>query len=359
MVIENKLVKKLATTTLIVLASLFSATSMAAQDITVGFVYVSPIGDAGWTYQHDLGRLEMEKNTGVTTKYVENVPEGPDAERVIREMAKRGDKIIFATSFGYMNPMLKVSKLFPDTAFVHATGYKMGKNMGLYNARFYEARYLTGVIAGEVTKSDVLGYVAAFPIPEVLQGINAFIQGARSVNPKAELRVIWVNSWFDPGKERQASMTLMSQGADAITHHTDSTAVVQAAEERGKYAFGYHSDMSKYGSTAHLTAATHHWGNYYTKVVKAAIAGNWKPENVWGGYKEGMIKLAPLNPSIPAELRNRIASMEKQLTAGTLHPFAGPVVDQDGKIRVVAGETMSDGDLSGMDYYVEGVVSKL
>ncbi|MCH7880357.1 MAG: BMP family ABC transporter substrate-binding protein [Proteobacteria bacterium] len=359
MVIENKLVKKLATTTLIVLASLFSATSMAAQDITVGFVYVSPIGDAGWTYQHDLGRLEMEKNTGVTTKYVENVPEGPDAERVIREMAKRGDKVIFATSFGYMNPMLKVSKQFPDTAFVHATGYKMGKNMGLYNARFYEGRYLTGVIAGEVTKSNVLGYVAAFPIPEVLQGINAFIQGARSVNPKAELRVIWVNSWFDPGKERQASMTLMSQGADVITHHTDSTAVVQAAEERGKYAFGYHSDMSKYGSTAHLTAATHHRGNYYTKVVKAAIAGNWKPENVWGGYKEGMIKLAPLNPSLPAELRNRIASMEKQLTAGTLHPFAGPVVDQDGKIRVVAGETMSDGDLSGMDYYVEGVVSKL
>ena len=301
----------------------------------------------------------MEKNTGVTTKYVENVPEGPDAERVIREMAKRGDKVIFATSFGYMNPMLKVSKQFPNTAFVHATGYKMGKNMGLYNARFYEARYLTGVIAGEVTKSNVLGYVAAFPIPEVLQGINAFIQGARSVNPKAELRVIWVNSWFDPGKERQASMTLMSQGADVITHHTDSTAVVQAAEERGKYAFGYHSDMSKYGSTAHLTAATHHWGNYYTKVVKAAIAGNWKPENVWGGYKEGMIKLAPLNPSLPAELRNRIASMEKQLTAGTLHPFAGPVVDQDGKIRVVAGETMSDGDLSGMDYYVEGVVSKL
>lgn len=359
MVIKSKLVKKLATTTLIVLASLFSATSMAAQDITIGFVYVSPIGDAGWTYQHDLGRLEMEKNTGVTTKYVENVPEGPDAERVIREMAKRGDKVIFATSFGYMNPMLKVSKQFPNTAFVHATGYKMGKNMGLYNARFYEARYLTGVIAGEVTKSNVLGYVAAFPIPEVLQGINAFIQGARSVNPKAELRVIWVNSWFDPGKERQASMTLMSQGADVITHHTDSTAVVQAAEERGKYAFGYHSDMSKYGSTAHLTAATHHWGNYYTKVVKAAIAGNWKPENVWGGYKEGMIKLAPLNPSLPAELRNRIASMEKQLTAGTLHPFAGPVVDQDGKIRVVAGETMSDGDLSGMDYYVEGVVSKL
>ncbi len=357
MAIKKQLAKKLLTTTLVVVASLFSATSMAAD--TVGFVYVSPIGDAGWTYQHDLGRLQMEKATGVTTKYVENVPEGPDAERVIREMAKRGDKVIFATSFGYMNPMLKVSKQFPKTAFVHATGYKMGKNMGLYNARFYEGRYLTGVIAGEMTKSNVLGYVAAFPIPEVLQGINAFIQGARSVNPKAELRVIWVNSWFDPGKERQASMTLMSQGADALTHHTDSTAVVQAAEEKGKYAFGYHSDMSKYGSKAHLTATTHHWGNFYTEVVKAAQSGNWKPGNVWGGYKEGMISLAPLNPVIPAELRNRIASMEKQIAAGTLHPFSGPVVDQDGKTRVAAGQTMSDGDLSGMDYFVQGVVSKL
>ena len=345
------------TTTLVVVVSLFSATSMAAEN--VGFVYVSPIGDAGWTYQHDLGRLQMQKETGVTTKYVENVPEGPDAERVIREMAKRGDKVIFATSFGYMNPMLKVSKQFPKTAFVHATGYKMGKNMGLYNARFYEGRYLTGVIAGEMTKSNVLGYVAAFPIPEVLQGINAFIQGARSVNPKAELRVIWVNSWFDPGKERQASLTLMSQDADVITHHTDSTAVVQAAEEKGKYAFGYHSDMSKYGSNAHLTATTHHWGNYYTRVVKAVQSGNWKPENIWGGYKEGMISLAPLNSAIPTELQNRIASMEKQIAAGSLHPFNGPVVDQDGKTRVAAGQTMSDGDLSRMDYFVQGVVSKL
>ena len=345
--------------TLVVVAGLFSATSMAAKDVTVGFVYVSPIGDAGWTYQHDLGRLQMEKETGVTTRYVENVKEGPDAERVIREMAKRGDKVIFATSFGYMQYMLKVSKQFPKTAFVHATGYKMGKNMGLYNARFYEGRYLTGVIAGEMTKTNVLGYVAAFPIPEVLQGINAFIKGARSVNPKAELRVIWVNSWYDPGKERQAAMTLMSQDVDIITQHTDSTAVVQAAEERGKYAFGYHSDMSKYGPKAHLTATTHLWGNYYSGIVKAALAGTWKPESIWGGYQQGMIELAPLNPAIPAELRDRIASMEKQLADGTLHPFTGPVVDQDGKTRVAAGDTMSDGDMSKMNYFVQGVVSKL
>jgi len=352
-----KLMKQLAIAVL-TLATGLAAGPIAAED-TVGFVYVSPIGDAGWTYQHDLGRLQLEKETGVKTNYVENVAEGADAERVIREMAKRGDKVIFATSFGYMNYMLKVSKKFPKTAFMHATGYKMGKNMGIYNARFYEGRYLTGVIAGEMTKSNVLGYVAAFPIPEVLQGINAFIRGARSVNPKAELRVIWVNSWYDPGKERQAAMTLMSQSADVITHHTDSTAVVQAAEEQGKYAFGYHSDMSKYGPKAHLTATTHHWGDFYIKTVNDVKAGKWKPSAVWGGYKEGMISLAPLNPAIPTELQARIHKMEKQLAEGSLHPFSGPVVDQDGKVRVAAGATMSDGDLNGMNYYVEGVVSKL
>ncbi|MFT5503468.1 MAG: basic membrane protein A [Gammaproteobacteria bacterium] len=341
---------------LLIIATSFTAATAADN---VGFVYVSPIGDAGWTYQHDMGRLEMEKATGVTTSYVENVAEGADAERVIREMAKRGDKVVFATSFGYMNFMLKVSKQFPKTAFVHATGYKMGKNMGIYNARFYEARYLTGVIAGEMTQSNVLGYVAAFPIPEVLQGINAFIKGARSVNPKAELRVIWVNSWYDPGKERQASITLMSQSADVITHHTDSVAVVQAAEEKGKYAFGYHSDMSKYGKNAHLTAATHHWGKYYTDTVKQVQAGNWKPTSTWGGYKEGMIELAPLNPAIPAGTRAIIRDMEKQMAAGNLHPFSGPVVTQDGREVVAAGKTMTDDQLNNMNYYIEGVVSQL
>ena len=339
------------------IACVMTSASMAADNI--GFVYVSPIGDAGWTYQHDLGRLQLEKETGVTTSYVENVAEGADAERVIREMAKRGDKVVIATSFGYMNYALKVSKTFPKTAFVHATGYKLGKNMSLVNARFYEGRYLTGVIAGEMTKSNVLGYVAAFPIPEVLQGINAFIKGARSVNPKAELRVIWVNSWYDPGKERQASMTLMSQGADVITHHTDSTAVVQAAEEQGKYAFGYHSDMAKYGPKAHLTATTHLWGDYYVKTIKEIQAGTWKPTKVWGGYKEGMVKLAPLNSAIPEELRNRIMDMEKQMADGSLHAFAGPVVNQKGETVVASGTNMSDEQLNSMNYYLEGVVSKI
>ena len=339
------------------LACAMTSAGMAADN--VGFVYVSPIGDAGWTYQHDLGRLQLEKETGVTTSYVENVAEGADAERVIREMAKRGDKVIFATSFGYMNYALKVSKKFPETAFVHATGYKLGKNMGLVNARFYEGRYLTGVIAGEMTKSNILGYVAAFPIPEVLQGINAFIKGARSVNPEAELRVIWVNSWYDPGKERQAAITLISQGADMVTHHTDSTAVVQAAEEEGVYAFGYHSDMSKYGPRAHLTATTHHWGDYYVQTVKQVQEGTWAPVSVWGGYPRGMIKLAPLNEIIPEALQNRIRTMESQLRERSLHPFAGPVVDQSGSIIVPEGKNMTDDELNKMNYYLQGVVSTI
>ena len=351
------MLKCLKRAVLIAMIAAIPATVLAEGN--VGFVYVSPIGDAGWTFQHDLGRQQVEKETGMTTSFVENVAEGADAERVIREMAKRGDKVIFATSFGYMNYMLKVSKSFPDTAFVHVTGYKLGKNMGLVNARFYEGRYLTGVIAGEMSKSNVLGYVAAFPIPEVLQGINAFIKGARSVNPDAELRVIWTNSWYDPGKERQAALTLISQGADIVTHHTDSTAVVQAAEEEGVYAFGYHSDMSKYGPKAHLTAATHHWGDHYVKTVQEVQAGTWSPTSVWGGYPRGMVKLAPLNDAIPAELQARIRDMEKQLTSRELHPFAGPVVDQAGKTIVPAGQRMSDEQLGKMNYYLEGVVSKI
>jgi simple sugar transport system substrate-binding protein len=346
----------IGTTALTLLSS-----AQAADPAKVGFLYVSPVGDAGWTYQHDVGRKEMEKAMAgnVETKFIENVPEGADAERVIRELAQSGSKAIFATSFGYMNYMEKVSKQFPKVAFLHATGYKMGPNFGIYNARFYEGRYLNGIIAGKMTKSNILGYVAAFPIPEVLQGINAFARGARSVNPKAEVRVIWTSSWYDPGKEREAATTLISQNADVLTHHTDSTAVVQTAEEKGKWAIGYHSDMSKYGPKAHLTATTHHWGEFYTKTMKDVIAGTWKPTSVWGGMKEGMIKLAPLNPAIPADLKTMIASLEGDIKSGKLHPFDGPVKDQDGKVRLAAGKNMSDADLGKMDYYVEGVAGKL
>ena len=329
--------------------------------VKVGYVYVSPIGDAGWTFQHDQGRKQMEAALGnkVQTKYVENVAEGPDAERVIRELAQSGNDIIFTTSFGYMNPTEKVSKQFPKVKFAHATGYKTGPNMANYNARFYEGRYLTGIIAGKMTKTNVLGYVAAFPIPEVLQGINAFARGARSVNPKAEVRVIWVNSWYDPGKEREAANTLIAQGADVVTNHTDSTSVVQAAEEKGKYAIGYHSDMAKYGPKAQLTASTHQWGEFYTKTVSDVLAGTWKTTDVWGGMKDGMVRLAPLNPAIPADVKALVTKLEAEIKAGTLHPFAGPVVDQEKKTRVPAGRNMTDDELGKMDYYVEGVAGRV
>jgi basic membrane protein A len=333
----------------------------AETPLKVGFIYVGPIGDAGWTYQHDIGRREMEKALAgkVTTQYVESVPEGVDAERVIGELARSGNKIIFTTSFGYMNPTLKVARQFPNTDFEHATGYKTDKNVGIYNARFYEGRYLAGIVAGRMTKSNIGGYVAAFPIPEVVMGINAFTRGMRSVNPKAEVKVIWVNSWFDPGREREAAETLISQGADVLTHHTDSTAVVQAAEAKNVYAVAYHSDMSKYGPHAHLTAVTHQWGAYYTKVVQDVINGTWKPGNVWGGIKEGMIKMSAFNPVVPKDVQDLVNKTAADIGAGKFHPFTGPIKDADGKERLAAGKVMSDEVLSKMDYYVEGVQGKL
>jgi len=337
------------------------APASATTPYKVGFVYVSPIGDAGWTFQHDSGRKEMEKALGgkVVSKYVENVPEGADAERVIRELAQSGNELVFTTSFGYMNPTLKVAKTFPKTHFEHATGYKTDVNVGTYNARFYEGRYLAGIVAGKMTKTNTAGYVAAFPIPEVVMGINAFARGMKSVNPKAEVKVIWVNSWYDPGRESEAANTLVSQGADVLTHHTDSTAAVQAAEAKRVYAIGYHSDMSKYGPHAQLTAVTHQWGAYYTKVVQDAIAGTWKPDHVWGGIKEGMIKMAPFNPVVPKETQDLVNKTAADIGAGKFHPFTGPIKDNDGKERLAAGKVITDDDLSKMDYYVDGVQGKL
>ena len=337
------------------------APAAGAEPLKVGFIYVSPIGDAGWTFQHDSGRKEMEKALAgkVTSKFVESVPEGADAERVIRELAQSGNKIIFTTSFGYMNPTLKVAKQFPNTDFEHATGYKTDKNVGIYNARFYEGRYLAGIVAGKMTKSNIAGYIAAFPIPEVVMGINAFTRGMRSVNPKAEVKVIWVNAWFDPGREREAADTLISQGADVLTHHTDSTAVMQAAEAKKVYAVAYHSDMSKYGPNAQLTAVTHQWGAYYTKAVQEVISGTWKPGNVWGGIKEGMIKMGAFNPVVPRDVQDLVNKTAVAIGAGKFHPFAGPVKDNDGTERLAAGKVMTDDVLSKMDYYVEGVQGKL
>ena len=343
-------------------AIVFSTAAFSADvtPLSVCFVYVSPIGEAGWTTQHDMARKELEKNLGakVTTKFVESVPEGADAERVIRDMAQQGCKLVFTTSFGYMNPTLKVAKQFPDVKFVHLTGYKTSTNVSVANARFYEGRYLAGVLAGKMSKSGVGGYVAAFPIPEVLQGINAFARGMRSVNPKSEVKVIWVNSWFDPGKERDATLTLIGQGADVVTNHTDSTAIVQAAEEKGKFAIAYHSDMKKFGPKAQLAAVTHHWGAYYTKQAKAVMDGSWKSSNVWGGIKDGMVSLESYGPGVPNDVKQFVLSKEKEIVAGTLLPFSGPVKDNDGKVQLEKGP-MSDESLSKMDYFVEGVAGRL
>jgi simple sugar transport system substrate-binding protein len=342
------------------IVSIPAANAADKEPLKVGFVYVSPIGEAGWTWQQDLGRKEMEKNLGdkIQTQYVEDVPESADAERVIRDLAKQGNKLIFSTSFGFMNPTLKVARQFPDVKFVHSTGYKTAPNVATTNARFYEARYLSGIIAGKMTKSNVAGYVGAFAIPEVLQGINAFTRGMRSVNPDAEVRVIWVNSWFDPGKERDAALALIGQGADIVTHHTDSTATVQAAEEKGKYAIAYHSDMKEFGPKAQLAAVTHHWGKYFTKQAQDVLNGTWKTSSTWGGIKDGMVAIEGFGPAVPDDLKKLVADKQAEIVAGTLSPFAGPVKDNQGKVQLESG-TMDDAGLNKMNYYVEGVVGQL
>jgi basic membrane protein A and related proteins len=332
-----------------------------AADVNIGFVYVSPIGDAGYTYQHDLGRKAIEAEFGdkVKTTFVESVPEGADAERVIRELAANGNQLIFTTSFGYMNPTIKVAKQFPDVHFEHATGYKQADNVATYKPRFYEGRYLTGIVAGKLTKSNIIGYVGAFPIPEVVRGIDAFTLGLRSVNPKAEVKVIWVSSWYDPGKEREAAETLIAQGADIVTQHTDSTAPVQTAQDKGVHAIGYHSDMSKYGPKAHLTAATHVWDKYYISRVKAHLDGTWKSTDTWGGMADGMMALAPFGPDVPEDVRKLVEEKQAEIVAGKLHPFAGPIKDNEGNVKVAEGATMSDEEMLGMNWYVEGVQGKV
>jgi len=350
------------------IAALFSAATLAltaglanaADPLKVGFVYVGPTGDAGWTYAHDEARKYMEEQLGdqVETSYVESVAEGPDAERVIRRLAK-DHGLVFTTSFGYMNPTLKVAKKFPKVKFEHATGYKQAKNMGTYFARAYQGRYLTGMVAGKMTKSNVLGYVASFPIPEVIRGINAFTKGAKEVNPDVTVKVVWASTWYDPAKEREAAETLMLQGADVLTQHTDSAAVIQAAESKGKYAIGYHSDMSAYGAKAHLTSAVHNWGDLYVAKAKAVIDGSWKSEDLWPGIAEGATDLAPFNDQVPADVKALVEAKKAEIKAGKVRVFDGPVKAQDGTIKAKSGESLSDGDLKGMNWYIDGVEGKL
>ncbi len=337
--------------------ALGSGTAFAADPLKVGFVYVGPVGDFGWTHGHDLGRKAIEAKFGdqVKTTFVENVAEGPDAERVIRQLATSGNKLIFTTSFGFMNQTVKVAKQFPDVMFEHATGIQTLKNLAIYSARFYEGRAVIGTMAGHLSKTGKFGYIASFPIPEVVRGINAFILAARKVRPDAEIKVVWVNSWYDPGKEADATKALIDQGCDIITQHTDSPAPVQTAASRGVWCFGQASDMTTFAPDWHATAILDVWGPYYTRRVQEVMDGTWTSGAVWQGFKEGMVEMAPYNAKLPAEVVEAAESVRKGIVDGSLHPFAGPINDQNGKEMVAAGETIPDNDLLGMDWYVEGV----
>ena len=355
-----KMFKKLAYLSIAasaVMAYTATGPAKAADPLKVGFIYVGPIGDHGWSYEHNQGRLAIEKALGdkVKTTYVEKVPEGADAQRVIAKLASSGHGLIFTTSFGYMNPTLRVAKRFPKVKFEHATGFKRSKNTATYSARFYEGRHVAGLIAGRMTKSNVIGYVASFPIPEVIRGINATIIAARSVNPKVKIKVVWVSSWFDPGKEADAAKAMIDQGVDVMLQHTDSPAPLQVAQQRGVWAVGQASDMKSFGPKAQLTSIIDNWAPYYIARTKAVIDGSWKSQDVWGGFKSGMVQLAPYNKAIPADVVAMAEKARKGLIDGSVHAFQGPIKDQSGKIVVKAGERASDKMLAGMNFYVEGV----
>ncbi len=329
--------------------------------VTAGFVYVGPVADAGWTYEHDQGRLAIEKEYGekIKTVFVESVSEGPDSERVISQMAANGADVIFTTSFGYMNPTIKVAKQFPDVKFEHATGYKRGENVATYSSRFYEGRHVLGLIAGKMTTTNTVGYIASFPIPEVVRGINAAYLAAKSVNPQVKFKVIWISTWFDPGKEADAAKALIDQGADILMQHTDSAAPMKIAEERGIYAFGQASDQSSYGPNAQLTAIIDDWSPYYAKRVGAVMDGSWASTDTWGGFNTGMVALAPYGKSVPADVQALADKARIDIAEGRLHAFTGPVNKQDGSVWLKSGETADDGTLLGMDFYVEGIEGSL
>jgi basic membrane protein A and related proteins len=329
--------------------------------LKIGFIYVGPVGDAGWTYAHDQGRKAIEKEFGdkVITKFVESVPEGADAERVLRDLAQEGNKLIFATSFGFMESMLKVAEGFKDARFEHATGYKTADNLRIYDSRTYEGAYMAGIIAGGMTKTGNLGVVASIPIPEVIRNINAFTLGAQTVNPNVKTRVVWVNKWFDPPKEAEGAQSLLNQGADVLFQNTDSTAVLQTAEKAGKYAFGWDSDMSKFGPKAHLGSAIINWGPYYTKAAREALDGSWKTGGAWWGVKEGAIDLVSVSDVIPAEIRKRVDDVREGLKSGAFSVWKGPIVDQTGKEMLAKDAVADDKWMHDVKWYVRGVEGKV
>ena len=332
------------------------------EPLKIAFAYVGPVGDGGWTFAHDNARKAVEKEFGdkVKTSFVENVPESADAERVIRDMATQGNKLLFGTTFGYMDPMLKVAPDFKDVKFEHATGYKQADNMRTYDSRTYEGAYMAGIIAGKMTKSNTLGIVASIPIPEVIRNINAFTMGAQMSNPKIKTKVVWVNGWFDPPKETEAATALINGGADVLFQNTDSPAVLKTAEGKGKRAFGWDSDMTAYGPKAHLASAIINWGPYYIKATKEALDGSWKGGGgVWYGVKEGAIDIVSIAEDVPAETKAKVEEVKKGLADGSYNIWKGPITDNTGKVMIAKDAVGDDKWLSGMGAYVKGVEGKV
>ncbi|MCP3962216.1 MAG: BMP family ABC transporter substrate-binding protein [bacterium] len=327
--------------------------------VKAAFVYVSPVGDAGWTLAHDGGRQAIDELPWVETAYTEAVPEGAEAERTINQYVRNGYNLIFTTSFGYMDPTINVAKSNPEVTFMHCSGFKTADNVGTYFGRMYQPRYLSGVIAGKMTESGKVGYVAAHPIPEVIRGINAFTLGVRSVNPEAKVHVVWTQTWYDPAKEREAAESLLDIGADVITQHQDTPAPQQAAEKRGHYSIGYNSDMTSFAPKAHLTAPVWDWSVVYKKVAEEVRDGTWSSGQYWGGLEDGVVGLAPYSDLVPQEVRDLVEAKKAEIVSGSWDVFTGPINDQAGAAMVADGESMSDEDMLGMTAFVEGVVGNV
>ncbi len=338
-----------------------AAAAPKAEPLKIAFAYVGPVGDGGWTFAHDNARKAIEKEFGdkIVTSFVENVPESADAERVIRDMASQGNKVIFGTTFGYMETMLKLAPEFKDVKFEHATGYKTADNMRTYDSRTYEGAYMAGVIAGKMTKTGTLGVVASVPIPEVIRNINSFTLGAQSSNPKIKTKVVWVNEWFNPPKETEAATSLINGGADVLFQNTDSPAVLKTAQDKGKRAFGWDSDMTAYGPKAHLGSAIINWTPYYIKATKDALEGTWTTGGVWWGVKEGAIDIVSIAEDVPAETKAKVDEIKAGLKAGTFSIWKGPLIDNSGKTLLKDGEVADDKFLSGVMFYVKGVEGKV
>ena len=348
-------VKTILTTAAVVLGV---GSAALAADVKVGFVYVGPIGDGGWTYEHDKGRLAVEDAFGdrVETIYQEMVPEGADSERVMTQMALQGADLIFTTSFGYMDPTINVAQKFPNVKFEHATGYKRADNVSVYSARFYEGRAIQGHIAGKMTKTNKIGYIASFPIPEVIRGINSAYIHAKRVNPDVEFNIIWAYTWFDPAKEADAAKALIEQGADVILQHTDSTAPQAAAEKAGNViTFGQASDMGEYAPMPRVSSIIDDWGPYYIARTQAVLDGTWESVDTWDGIREGMVGIGEISDAVPADVKAEALAMIAAIAAGEYHPFTGPINKQDGSAWLADGEVSEDGPLLGMNFYVEGL----